>query len=122
MWRKPGPRGKGGSGFFLDLESLFASSPFIPQNLAPQVSLPLFSLVSQRCETVALGMETGMSQDKRIASAVVAGALVMTGVVFTGCAVRVPSSETSTMNLAGEPATVAQPAASAPAEELSSTD
>ena len=63
-----------------------------------------------------------MSQDKRIASAVVAGALVMTGVFITGCAVRVPSSETSTMNLANEPARVAQPAASAPAEEISSTD
>ena len=63
-----------------------------------------------------------MSQDKRIASAVVAGALVMTGVFITGCAVRVPSSETSAMNLANEPATVAQPATSAPAKELSSTD
>ena len=63
-----------------------------------------------------------MSQDKRIASAVVAGALVMTGVFITGCAVRVPSSETSAMHLENEPATVAQPATSAPAKELSSTD
>ena len=63
-----------------------------------------------------------MSQVKRIGSVVVAGALIMTGVFITGCAVRVPSSETSAMNLAKEPATVAQPAASAPAEELSSTD
>ena len=47
-----------------------------------------------------------MSQNKHIINAVFSGALVMTGFLITGCAIRVPSSETSAMNLAGEPATV----------------
>ena len=52
----------------------------------------------------------------------VAGVLVMAGVVNTGCAIRVPSSEMPAMNLAGERATVAQPAGSAAEAGLNSTD
>ena len=62
-----------------------------------------------------------MSQGKCILSAMVGGAMVMTSVVIAGCAVRVPSSEMSAMSLAGEQATVPQPAVP-PAEGLSSTD
>ena len=47
-----------------------------------------------------------MSQDKRFVSAVVAGAMIMTGIVITGCAIRIPSSEgPAAMNLSGAPAT-----------------
>ena len=38
---------------------------------------------------------------------VVAGAMVMTGVLITGCAIRVPSSEVPAMNLSDAPATEA---------------
>ena len=58
----------------------------------------------------------GMSQNKHIVSAIFLGTLVMTGIVISGCAIRVPSSETPAMNLAGEPATVVRPAASASTE------
>ena len=54
-----------------------------------------------------------MSRNQYIVRAAFSGALVVTGVVIMGCAIRVPSSETSAMNLAGEPATLAPPAASA---------
>ena len=45
-----------------------------------------------------------MSQDRRIGVAAVAGAMILTAVVSTGCAIRVPSSEVPAMNLSGAPA------------------